>query len=76
MPARQRLAAAAILLGIAAWTGVPATRALGTSALVMLGSVLLPMPPFDGAYLRSKLVSVLISLAMLAVSVALLLGLL
>jgi tetratricopeptide (TPR) repeat protein len=69
-------AAAAILLGIAAFTGVPATRALGTSAIVMLGSVLLPMPPFDGAYVRSKIVSVLISLAMLAVSVALLLGLL
>jgi hypothetical protein len=67
---------AAVLLGIAAFTGVPATRALGSSAVVMLGSVLLPLRPFDGSYLRGKVVSLLVSLAMLGVSIALLLGLL
>lgn len=67
---------AAALLGIAAFTGVPATRALGSSAVVMLGSVLLPLRPFDGSYLRGKVVSLLISLAMLAVSIALFLDVL
>ena len=52
--------ATALLLGLGWWSGVPATRALGASAMVMMSSVLFPTKPFDGAFITNKLVNTLI----------------
>jgi tetratricopeptide (TPR) repeat protein len=62
------------LLVLGWWSGVPAVRALGASAMVMMSSVLLPTKPFDGAFITRKLVNTLIFLAMLGVAALLLLG--
>jgi hypothetical protein len=62
------------LLILGRWSGVPATRALGASAMVMMSSVLLPTKPFDGAFITHRLVNTVIFLAMLGVAALLLLG--
>ena len=62
------------LLVLGWWSGVPAIRALGASAMVMVSSVLLPTRPFDGAFITRRLVNTLIFLAMLGVAALLLLG--
>ena len=67
-------AAAGALLFLGWYSGVPATRAQGVSALVMVGSVLVPARPLDGAYLTNKVASILVTLAMVGASVLLLLG--
>jgi hypothetical protein len=63
-----------VLLALGWWSGLPAIRALGASAMVMMSSVLLPTKPFDGAYITRRLANILIFLAMLAVAAFLLLG--
>jgi hypothetical protein len=45
--------AGTLLLAEAAALGTPLTRSLGTAALVMAGSTLLPVEPFDGSRLGS-----------------------
>jgi hypothetical protein len=62
------------LLVLGWWSGVPAIRALGASAMVMMSSVLLPTKPFDGAFITRRLADTLIFLAMLGVAALLLLG--
>ncbi len=63
-----------VLLALGWWSGVPAARALGASAMVMMSSVLLPTKPFDGAYITRRLANILIFAAMLTVAALLLLG--
>lgn len=68
------VAATGLLLG---WlTNVPLTRAIGVAALAMLSTSLLPMRPFDGAFLdlRRRHLEVVISLTLLAVSACMALG--
>jgi tetratricopeptide (TPR) repeat protein len=62
------------LLALGWWSGVPTTRALGASAMVMMSSVLLPTKPFDGAFITHRLANTLTFLAMLGVAALLLLG--
>jgi hypothetical protein len=74
-PVALGLTCAGLLL-IGWWTRVPATRALGSAALVMVASVLLPVKPLDGAYLTHKLVNAIVAFSVLAASILLLLGVL
>lgn len=62
------------LLALGAVTAVPATRTLAASSLVMIGSVLLPVKPYDGAYLTGRLTNLAVSLALAAAGALLLLG--
>ena len=67
------LAGALLALG---WrSGVPVTRALGASALVMISSILLPARPYDGAFVTSRITSLVLVVALLAVSALVLFGL-
>jgi hypothetical protein len=52
------------------------TRTLGAPALVMVGSVLLPTRPLDGAFIAHRLTKVVISVMLVIASGLLLLGLL
>jgi hypothetical protein len=78
---RTRWAGAGVLavvavvgLGLGLVTGVPVVRLTGVTALAMFSSALTPLRPFDGGFLASKRVEVAASLALLATSIALLLG--
>ena len=51
-----------------------AARALGSAVLVMVGTALLPVRPFDGGYIRSRLINLAVSAVLLGVSALLLLG--
>ncbi len=67
------LAGALLTLG---WlSGVPVTRALGASALVMISSVLLPARPYDGAFISGRITNVAIVAALIGVSALILFGL-
>jgi tetratricopeptide (TPR) repeat protein len=65
---------AVALLAAGWWSGAPSTRSLGSAALVLVSSAMLPAKPFDGAYLTHRLVSALVSVALLVLSGLVLLG--
>ncbi len=70
------LAALAVGLLVLGWIfDVPTTRALGASALVMVSSVMLPVRPYDGAFIKGRLVNMVMVVGLLGISTLLFLGL-
>ena len=69
VPVVLALVATAFLV-LAAINPTPLARALALTAVAVLGSVLVPVPPLDGSHLRSRLLNVLVTLALAAVTVA------
>lgn len=65
---------AAALLVLSWLDGAPLARTVGLLALAMLSTALFPMRPYDGGFLREGRASVALSLGMLAVSAAVVLG--
>jgi cellulose synthase operon protein C len=65
---------AAVLLGVAWFAGTPLLRILGLAALTMLATALFPLKPYDGGFLHARGPALLVSLALLAVSSAVVLG--
>ena len=57
-----------VLLLLSGWFGVPFTRALGSAGLVMTASVLMPVSPYDGAFVGRAL-NLVLSLALLSLAV-------
>jgi len=55
---------AAAFLALAALDPTSLARTLALSAVALLGSVLAPVPPLDGSHLRSRLLNLLITLAL------------
>ncbi|MFT4298523.1 MAG: hypothetical protein QM597_02645 [Aeromicrobium sp.] len=64
----------AVALVLALWQGTPFVRSLGLTALAMVTVSLLPIKPFDGVHLKSGKIAAAISLVMLAVTLAVALG--
>ena len=55
---------AAAFLALAALDPTALARTLALSAVALLGSVLAPVPPLDGSHLRSRVLNLLITLAL------------
>jgi Tetratricopeptide repeat len=67
--------AALVLLSLGVGLEVPATKAIGTAALIMTASLLTPIEPLDGSYVAKGPAGVAAGIALLATAVFLLLGL-
>ena len=65
---------AATMLAIGFVTGAPVARLVGIGVLAMLSTALFPLKPYDGGYLQSRGAAAASSLALVAVSSALVLG--
>jgi hypothetical protein len=68
--------AGVLLLVLGRWTGVPMTRSLGAAAVVMTSSAMIPVEPYDGAFVRSRAAGLLAAGALLALGILLFLGVL
>jgi tetratricopeptide (TPR) repeat protein len=62
------------LLALGTWLGVPATSTLGTIALVMTASLLVPIKPLDGGFLGEGAVAVVTNVLLVAVGVLVIFG--
>lgn len=62
------------LLVLGTWLGVPATSALGTIALVMTASLLVPIKPLDGGFLGEGAVAIVTNVLLVAVGVLVVFG--
>jgi len=74
-PLALGLAALCFLL-VARLTGTPVTRALGVSALTMMQTVMLPVRPYDGAFLSKEPRALLLGAWLLVMSALVLVGVL
>jgi tetratricopeptide (TPR) repeat protein len=68
--------ATAALVGLSRLTGVPATRGLALAGLVLTASVLTPIAPFDGAFIRGRWWGIAASSSLLVAAVLMAMGVL
>ncbi len=63
-----------VVLSLGVWLEVPASRALGSAAIVMAASMLIPLRPLDGGHVGKGAAGLLANIALVGVSVLLFFG--
>jgi hypothetical protein len=62
------------LLALGAWLAVPATTTMGTVALVMAASLLVPIKPLDGGFLGEGATAIITNVLLVVVSALVIFG--